>query len=76
MMNEDRNRIIMIFEGKISREITQIADFMELYGGFSEQDRQEYRYEGSKLAKLTKIISMYFPEHTLHHATQLKHILE
>ena len=62
LMNEDGNRIIMIFEGRISREkLMQIADFMELYGGFSEQDQQEYRYEGSKLAKLTRIISMYFP---------------
>jgi len=61
-MNEDGNRIVMIFEGRISREkLMHIADFMELYCGFSEQDRQEYRYEGRKLAKLTRIISTYFP---------------
>ena len=48
LMNEGGNRIVMIFEGRISREkLMHVRDFMKLYCEFSEQDRQEYRYEGS-----------------------------
>jgi len=62
MMNEDGDKIILIFEGRISREkLMQVADLMELYGGLSESERQEHYYEGSKLAKLARVISKYFP---------------
>lgn len=62
MTNEDGDKIILIFEGRISREkLMQVADLMELYGGLSESDRQEHYFEGSKLAKLARVISKYFP---------------
>ena len=62
MTNEDGDRIILVFEGRISREkLMQVADLMELYGGFSETGGQEYYLEGSKLAKLSRVISKYFP---------------
>ena len=62
MTNEDGDKIVLIFEGRISREkLMQVADLMELYGGLSEFDRQEHYFEGSKLAKLARVISKYFP---------------
>jgi len=62
MTNEDGDKIILVFEGRISREkLMQVADLMELYGGLSESDGQEPYFEGSKLAKLARVISKYFP---------------
>jgi len=62
MTNENGDKIILIFEGNLSREkLMQMADLMELYGGLSQQEREEYYYENSKLAKVARVVSKYFP---------------
>lgn len=63
MVDESGDKVIVIFEGKLNREkLLQMADLMELYGGFSGGERrEEYYYEDSKLAKLARIITKYFP---------------
>jgi len=63
MTDENGDKVIVIFEGKLSREkLLQMADLMELYGGFStEEQREEYYYENSKLAKLARVVAKYFP---------------
>ena len=60
MVNEEGEKLILIFEGRISRDrIAQLADLMELYGGVQEGER--YEVGGSKLAKIVRIIEARFP---------------
>ncbi|MCD6235395.1 MAG: BlaI/MecI/CopY family transcriptional regulator [Thaumarchaeota archaeon] len=63
MTSENGDRIVLIFEGNLSREkLMQLADLMELYGGSAAQEREEeYYYENSKLSKVARLISKYFP---------------
>jgi len=62
MTSEDGDKITLIFEGSISREkLMQLADLMELYGALSQQDREERYYENSKLARVARVVSKYFP---------------
>ncbi|MCS7132932.1 MAG: BlaI/MecI/CopY family transcriptional regulator [Nitrososphaeria archaeon] len=63
MVDESGDKVIVIFEGRLNREkLLQMADLMELYGGFpSGEQQEEYYYEDSKLAKLAKVITKYFP---------------
>ncbi|OYT43529.1 hypothetical protein B6U84_05885 [Candidatus Bathyarchaeota archaeon ex4484_40] len=60
--SEDGDKIVLIFEGKLNREkLIQMADFLELYGGGEMEPRYEQYFEGSKLEKLARVISKYFP---------------
>ncbi|RJS90969.1 hypothetical protein CW705_04675 [Candidatus Bathyarchaeota archaeon] len=60
LVDESGDKMILIFEGRLNREkLMQVADLIELYGGISDQG-QEYYYEGSKLAKLTRALTKYF----------------
>jgi len=62
MTSEDGDKITLIFEGNISREkLMQLADLMELYGGLAQQEREEHYYDNSKLARVARVISKYFP---------------
>ena len=63
MTDENGDKVVVIFEGKLSREkLLQMADLMELYGGLSSEEQpEEYHYENSKLAKLARVIAKYFP---------------
>lgn len=61
LTDEDGDKVVLIFEGKLNREkLMQVADFLELYGA-SEDSRYELYAEGSKLSKLARVISKYFP---------------
>ncbi len=62
LMNDEGDKLILIFEGRLSREkLIQMADLMELCGGLAEQERVEEYLENSKLGKLTRILGKYFP---------------
>ena len=62
MTSENGDRMVLIFEGNLSREkLMQMADLMELYGGLASQEKEEYYYENSKLAKVARVVSKYFP---------------
>jgi len=62
MIGEDGDKVILIFEGRLDREkFLQVADLIDLYGGFSERKSEERYLEGSKLAKLARAVSKYFP---------------
>ncbi len=58
MVNEEGERLTLIFEGRMSREkLLQLADFMELYGGEGEARQRP----SNKLARLIAVIEKHFP---------------
>lgn len=60
MMDEDGDKVTLIFEGRVTREkLIQLADFIELYGG-GEDPEKLYSTE-NKLTKLARVIEKYFP---------------
>ncbi len=60
MMDEDGDKVTLIFEGRVTREkLIQLADFIELYGG-GEDPEKLYSAE-NKLTKLARVIEKYFP---------------
>ena len=62
MTSEDGDKLVLIMEGRLNREkLMQLADFLELYAGATQSGRADYIYENSKLAKLSRVISQYFP---------------
>jgi len=62
LMDENGDRLTLIFEGRLSREkLLQLADLMELYGGAVETQPEEQYIENSKLGKLVRILAKYFP---------------
>lgn len=63
IVDENGDKITVIFEGKLSREkLLQMADLVEFYGGLSGEERGGEQYhEDSKLAKLARVIMKYFP---------------
>ncbi|MEM2395677.1 MAG: hypothetical protein QXN54_04200 [Nitrososphaerota archaeon] len=62
LTNDDGDRLILIMEGRINREkLMQLADFLELYGGSQNENTNHPLLEGSKVAKLARVITKYFP---------------
>jgi len=62
LTNDDGDRLILIMEGRIDREkLMQLADFLDLYGGSQNENINHPLLEGSKVAKLARIITKYFP---------------
>ncbi|MDJ0269024.1 MAG: hypothetical protein NXY59_00445 [Aigarchaeota archaeon] len=58
MVNEEGERLTLIFEGRMSREkLLQLADFMELYGGESGARQRP----SNKLSRLIAVIEKHFP---------------
>ncbi len=62
LTSDDGDRLILIMEGRIDRDkIMQLADFLELYGGSQNESLNHPLLEGSKVAKLARVITKYFP---------------
>lgn len=62
LTNDEGDRLILIVEGRIDREkLMQLADFLELYGGSQNDNVNHPLLEGSKVAKLARVITKYFP---------------
>lgn len=62
LTNDYGDRLILIVEGRIDREkIMQLADFLEVYGGSHSEDTGYALLEGSKVAKLARVVTKYFP---------------
>lgn len=62
LTNDDGDRLTLIVEGRIDREkLMQLADFLELYGGSQNENMSRQLLEGSKVAKLARVITKYFP---------------
>ena len=60
MVDDDGDRITLMFEGRLTREkILQLADFLELYGGGEEAERS-LTLE-NKLTKLARLVEKNFP---------------
>lgn len=62
LTNDEGDRLILIMEGRIDREkLIQLADFLELYGGQQNDNSNIGLIESSKLSKLARVITKYFP---------------
>ncbi len=63
MVDDDGDKLVLIFEGMLSREkLMQMADLLELYGGLASREQEEEQYyENSKLGKLARTLTKYFP---------------
>ncbi|MCX8192428.1 MAG: hypothetical protein N3G77_01295 [Nitrososphaeria archaeon] len=62
LTNDDGDRLILIMEGRIDREkLIQLADFLELYSGHQNESSSINFIESSKLSKLARVITKYFP---------------
>jgi len=60
MMDEDGDKVTLIFEGKVTREkLLQLADFVELYGG--GEDSERISLAENKLTRLARVIEKYYP---------------
>lgn len=60
MMDEDGDKVTLIFEGRVTREkLLQLADFVDLYGGGEDSERSSL--SDNKLTRLARVVEKYFP---------------
>ncbi len=60
MVDEDGDKVTLIFEGRVTREkLLQLADFVELYGGGEDPERSTL--SDNKLTRLARVVEKYFP---------------